>query len=186
MAGPGFFKDSLGDLDAPIDWEESNVSLFKKKKLRVTIRYEDGSHRDYFIKLKKAYRIKIKKGDYIIVPKAISQGKNPTIEYYFNNPWPIGFKHENSKLNPTELWSKGDFKLLPEQIQTILTNTTIDSETLQAAFNSNWLKSMYARPGLTPKTIIIIIIIIAVVLLIILQATGTADIIGFFTHSGGK
>ena len=180
-----YLKDAMGDLDEPITWEESNISFLKKNKVRVILRYEDGSHIDFYVKLGSSYFITIKKRKYILIAECISNGKNPTIEYYFNNPFPIGFEYELSSLTPSQLWDDPDLNIVPKDLVPILTDVTVDSETLQSAFNSNWLKAMYAKPGLTTRSILLIGGAILVVVLIILQLTGVVDVVGWFTGASG-
>ena len=178
-------KESLDDLDQPINLDETNVSFLKKNKIRVIIRYEDGSHATYYAKLGSSYYITIKKRKYLIIPKCFSKGKNPTIEYYFNNPFPIEFSYESSKITPFELWQDPEKKIIPEDIKTSLASICVDSETLQNAFNSNWLKSMYAKPGLTTKSLLIIGGAIFIAILVILQVTGVVDVIGWIQGTTG-
>lgn len=180
-----YIKSALGDLDEPITWEESNVSFLKKNKLRVVLRYEDSSHKDFYVKLGVSYFITIKKRKYVIIPECISNGKNPTIEYYFNNPFPIGFVYEISKVTPEQLWNDPDMSLVPKDIIPILTDVKVDSETLQSAFNSNWLKAMYAKPGLTTRSLLLIGGGILIVVLVVLQLTGVVDVVGWVTGAVG-
>lgn len=173
------------DADQPITIPENVSNIKKKGKLRVTLHYEDGSYKDFYLKLKSDYYITIKKKKYIIIPNCIERGKQPTIHYYYNNPWPIQFMHTKSNLSALEFWSKEMRDLMPEDVKQTLALVTIDAGVLHAAVESDWLKSMYARAGITTKVILLIIGAIVVVILILLQVTGTVDILGWISGAAG-
>lgn len=174
-------KESLMGLDQPISIEESSTSFFRRNKIRVLMRYEDGSHKTFYAKMGQAYFITLKKRKYVVLPECFSKGKYPTIEYYFNNPFPIKFTYESCDLTPSQLWKNPDLKLIPKELVPILTSVCVDSETLQSAFDSNWLKSMYSKPGLTAKSLLFILGAIMIFVLVMLQVTGTVDVMSYIT-----
>lgn len=173
-------QEAWRDLDEPLELPESASAVRKKGKLKVTIIFEDGSYKEYYKKLGVAYFFTIKKRKYLVLPECIMRGKNPSIIYYFNNPWPLKFEHSISNFKAIDLYEKEIKDILPADIKIFLMNAYIDAEVLQSAFTSNWLKAMYAKPGLTTKAIIIIMVVIVVIVLIVLQVTGAVDVIGFF------
>lgn len=173
------------DLDNPIEIPE-NISRFRKKgKLKVVLHFEDGSYKEYFVKLSSDYYITIKKKKYILIPKAIERGKQPCAHYYFNNPWAIKFEYVPTTLNANELWSDMLKDQVPKELLATLAKVSIDSGVLHQAIESNWLKSMYAKPGITTKSILLIIGAIIIIILVLLQVTGVVDVLGWFTGSGG-
>ena len=173
------------DADRPITIPENVSNIKKKGKIKVTLHYEDGSYKDFFVKLKADYYITIKKRKYLLLPHTIERGKQPSIHYYYNNPFPIEFKHTKSDLDALEFWSEDLKEVMPQEIKTMLANVTIDAGVLHTAIESDWLKSMYARAGLTTKAILLIIAAVVVVILVLLQVTGTVDILGYITGAAG-
>lgn len=177
--------EAWNDLDEPIEIPE-NVSRFRKKgKLKVVIHFEDGSYKEHYVKLSSDYYITIKKKKYLLVPKAIERGKQPCVHYYFNNPWAIMFTYVPTTLKASELWSKMLKDQVPKELLETLAQVSVDSGVLHQAIESNWLKSMYAKPGITTKAILLIIGSIIVAILVVLQITGVVDVIGWFTGSAG-
>lgn len=183
MSSKSMITDTWQQLDEPLELPDSVSNIKKKGKLKVVIHYEDYSFKEYFVNLSHDYYILIKKKKYLLMPEAIIRGKQPAIHYYFNNPWPILFKHLRSDLKASEMWSEKIIKQFPEHIQEMLTSVIVDASVLHAATDSDWLKSMYSRPGISAKTLIVIAVVILVVILVILQVTGVVDVVGFFTQS---
>ncbi len=172
------------ELDNPIDITEVRGYL-KKGKVRIIIIYEDYHHKEYFKGLQDDYFLTIKDRKYIILPECITRGKNPTIMFYFNNPYPIKFKYERSKLTALDLVPIKKIDEIPELRKNELANMYLDATSLHAAFSSNLMKGLYADSGSwTGKGLIVIAVILLVVVLIILQMTGAVDILGFM--SGGN
>lgn len=181
MAITDQIKESAEDLDQPISSE--GLNLFKKGKFRIIMIYEDLSIKEYYRKFSISYFITIKKRKYLVIPKCILRGKFSTIIYYFNNPFPIAFDHQTTQMSALDLYNDDTKKLLPENIQSALGVTMIDSEVLRSAFDSNWLQNMYYQKKVTWKALLIIFIVVFVVILIILQVTGVVDVFGAL--SGG-
>lgn len=150
------------NIDIPFSWR-----FFTKGKIRAILIYEDGTYSEHRVENSKDYTIKIKKRIYFLVPKCIIRAKISTIVYYFNNPLPIyfGFKHSELKFETEYLKNP----------------IVIDSSNVRTIMESNLINKIYDSGGLTTKTFIIIAIIFIVVIFIILQASGTVDILGFFT-----
>jgi hypothetical protein len=176
-------KQSWEDLDQPVDIESSS-SWLKKGKIRIIIISEDKSYNEYYKKFGQSYFFMIKKRRYLIIPSCILRGKNNTLVYYFNNPFPVNFIYENTQMTALDLYDKDMKKLLPEDIKLSLANTMIDGEVLRAAFDSNFLQNMYYQKKLSFKVIIIIVIVVFIIILIILQITGVVDVIGMLTGGG--
>jgi len=173
------------DMDRPLEIPENISNIKKKGKLKAVLHYEDGSYKEFFIKLGADYYITIKKKKYLLIPQCIERGKQPAIHYYYNNPWPIEFMHTKSNLTALEFWSKKLRDLMPEDVKETLALVKVDAGVLHAAVESDWLKSMYARPGITTKMIILIIGAVLVIILILLQVTGTVDILGWISGAAG-
>jgi len=181
----GILKEEMQGLDDPIELPEKAAKLWKKGKLKVIIHYEDKSLTEHFIKLKNDYYITIKKRNYMVLESCIIRGKHPEIHYYFNNPWPIDFKHQASPLKASEHWSDDFLQRLGPGYKETLAQVKVDSSTQQAAINSDFLKSMYARQGITTKQLLIIAGVIIFIILVLLQVTGVVDVMGWLTGSGG-
>lgn len=169
-------KESWQDMEQPLEFE--GYSFLKKGKLRIIIIFEDGSSKDYFQRFGQSYFFTIKKRKYLIVPDAIVKGKNATLIYYFNNPFPVKFIYENTQMSAIELYDKDMRDKMPIALKTMLANTMIDGEVLRAAFDSNFLQNMYYQRKITMKAIIIIVLVVFVIILVILQLTGVVDIMG--------
>jgi len=179
-------KDIFGGLNKDLDKEVEfgyKVEFFKGGKLRVIIINEDNSAREFFRKFPKSYIIEIKGRDYFATPSCILRLKHPTLAYYYNNPFPIGFKYEASKVTALSLRSDEAVRQLEklpggdEELKR-LANVTIDAELLKTAFNSNAFRLIYARDGMNTRTLLMIIGAVVVGILVILQVTGMVDIIG--------
>ncbi len=167
-----------------------NLDFMKWGKIRCVIIFEDGSQKDFYKKLTDPYFVEIKNRYYLIIPKAIIRGKPSTITWYWNNPFPLFFEYERSKLTGMDLYEANDEKLkevlaLSEIEKLTLTNVKIDSESLKAVFSNKFFRGLYGSEGLVTKNFIIILIVVVVVVLIILQVTGVVDVAGWLGIKGG-
>lgn len=171
------------------------ISLFKKGKIKFVIHFEDGSYRDYYKKMKDDYGITISDHYYLVVPKYMTFGKYPTMDYYYNNPMPIALLHESTKFTAAMLQEKKDrnndgildkreLQRFEEQ-KDMKANVYIDARALKVAFNSNLINKMYAENKVPAKVIIVIVIVAIVALIVILQLTGKIDIFGFLAGKKG-
>lgn len=182
------FKDITGTeayrgLDETLP--EIETGWFKKGKVKVIIIYEDLSYKAYYKKFKNDYVFTIKKKKYMIIPDRLIIGKNPMIIYYFNNPMPIKFMFEYSKITADKLRSKAQLGQLKDYERENLAKITIDAEALNSAINSNLISKMYGTSGLTAKSLIIILVVVAVIVLIFLQVFGVVDVIGMLSGRAG-
>lgn len=154
-------KEITRDIDEPV--KVGDTGLFKKGKYRVFIIYEDLSYRDFKVKLKESYIFTIKKKSYLVVPECILRGSNPILIYYFNNPYPVGFKYESVK----------DYKKVHSA-------PVVDASNLRSVLTSNLINKMYGST-MSIKNILIIVIVAFIIVLVILQLTGTVDVVGLLT-----
>jgi len=122
--------------------------------------------------------ITIKNKKYLIIPKCILRGKFNTFIYYYNNPMPINFKYENSKLSSKILYSDDVYSKLPDNLQMSLADTYLDAKALQVAFTSNLINKMYSENKMSTMNWIIILVVIVVIILVFLQVFGVVDIFG--------
>lgn len=167
-------KETLTEgIDEPF---KSGISLFKRGKVRCVLIFEDGSFSEYWKKLTDAYFMTIKKRKYLIVPKCIIRGKYPTIVWYFNNPSPIFFEFERSKVTALDFRTKDEQKLLTTEQKHLLAKVYLDSEGLDSAFDNSIMKGFYSGGGTTVRRILIIILVVAVLILLILHFTGVINI----------
>lgn len=173
----------LDELDHPLP-TQGGKGWFKKGKLRVIVINEDYSFREFFCRYPESYTIELKKKTYVVVPKAIIRGKFPTIMYYYNNPFPIGYDFQYSKVTALDLRDDPEqVKKMTEEQKTLLANVDIDAETINLAFNTRVMRGLYSNSFITPKFIIIVAIIFIVVVLLVLQLTGVVDVWGLLTGS---
>ena len=179
MSKKGVFEGMTADLDEPIP--SGVMDLFRRKKMQCRIIYEDGSYTDFYKKFGKSYTITIKKREYLVNPRCIIRGKRPSITWFFNNPMPINFDYQCSKLTAKELIEPAKLKKLTEEKKEILANIKIDSEGMHSLFNTRLMQGLYTNKGLTVMSLIIILIVIAVIILVILQVTGTIDLQGIIS-----
>ena len=181
MAVKDFISKQLEDLDHPLA-PQTGGGWFKKDRLRILIINEDMSFREYFMKYPDSYSLDIKNKSYILVPKAIIKGKFPTLVYYFNNPFPVLFVFEYSKVTALSLRSDpAQLVGMTKEQETILANINLDAETINLAFNSRVMRGLYSNSVLTPKLILIIFIVVVVIIMVVLQATGLVDFWGAIT-----
>lgn len=173
------YSETTKDLDQPIN--TGLFEYFKKGKLQCRIIYEDGSYIDYYKKFSKAYIITIKKRQYLVVPNCILKGKRSMITWFFNNPFPINFAYQPSKLKALDFVHTDKLKTMSKESKSILAKVDIDSESMNAMFNTTLIKGLYDKPGMTMKSFIIILIIIFIIILVMLQLTGQIDIMGALT-----
>lgn len=169
-------KDLTKDIDNPINSE--GLEFLHKGKIRIIIINEDMSYSTYFRNLPKSYMFTIKRKNYIIVSKAILQGKNPTIIYFFNNPCPLFFEFQKSDLSALDLRTEEQINLLPEDKIITFRNTILDAESLNIAFTTHAMKGIYSENNMTARNIIIILVVVCVIVLVFLQIFGVVDIIG--------
>lgn len=167
-------REYVDELDTPIEYEKTG--LFKRNKFRLIIINEDQSCRDYFKKFPLSYLFKVKKKAYVLVPKAVIKGKNPTLVYFYNNPWPLFLKFEYSKVTALDMYHSEKQKQLSEEQKVMLKNIVLDSDSISAALNSRFLQGLYQKPGLSAKWIILIFLVIGVMVLIFLHAFGVINI----------
>lgn len=174
------FKDTvrnwLVEADQPLPDFSGDWSIIKAGKIRVIMHYEDKSFKEIFIKLEDGFTTVINKKRYFVLPECISSGKTPTIEFYFNNPFPIKFDYEKTKLTSDKLYSEKELAKLEESERYTLANTFIDSSSLQAAFSSNLINKMYLENKMTFSNLVMIIAVSGIVILIILHFTGVIDL----------
>lgn len=173
-----FINEQLKELDTPL---KLNTSWLKNKKILLIIINEDGSANEYYKNYPESYIFEIKKLSYVLVPKCIIRGKIPTLVYFYNNPFPVLFDFEYTKLTAYDLKTSEQLEHIPESEKTTLKNTHIDAQTLNLAFNTRIMKGLYYENNITPKAIILIIGAILIAILIILQVTGVVDVWGMLT-----
>ena len=154
--------------------------------MRIVMLYEDKSQSTYFLKLSKPYTLIIKKSTYVVIPECIVSGKYPTLYYYFNNPLPIKFAYERSKVSSKDLYDKHQFDKLPLSKQHTLATTFIDAKALNVAFSSNLINKMFDEGRITTKNVIIILVVIVIIILVFLQIFGVVDVMGMLSGSASK
>lgn len=94
--------------------KEFYTGWYREGKYRILIFYEDLSYKEYYFAIKDDYKFSIKGKDYMIVPNRIIHGKYSTLIYYYNNPMPIKFEYEYTKLTSEDLYDKEEFMKLAE------------------------------------------------------------------------
>lgn len=186
MGTKKFIEDQLEGLEVPIKKSGFFSNYFKKGKLKVIIIYEDMSYKTYFKNFPKSYFLDIKKKSYLVVAKTIIKGKYPTVLYFYNNPLPLFLEYEISSLSSLDLKTDEQKKELRENEEVILKNVFLDSEAVNIAFHTKFLKGLYDSAGFTYKSLIIILIVVAVIVLFFLQIFGVVDVIGAISGAGGK
>ena len=191
-------KEYGAELDKPLPDIPlmERITLFKKGKIRFVVHYEDGGYAEYYKKMDDDYGVTIKEHLYLVVPKYIVYGKYPTLHYYYNNPMPIYFEFQATRLTAAMLQEKKDTNndgILDkrelqrfEQQKDMKANVYIDARALKVAFNSNLINKMYAENKLPTKVIIILVVVALIIILVILQLTGKIDIFGFLTGNAKK
>ncbi len=168
-------KELSEDLDKPA--EIKFEGFFKRGKYRIIIVYEDNSYKEFFVKIKAPYIMKVKGRDYLINPKCIVKGKNPMLIYYFNNPFPVMLEYRQSKLTALDMADPKFVNKLNQTEKENLAMIKIDTEGIHSAFSSNLIKRLYEEKGfLTVRNIIIIAVVFLIISVIILHATGVIDI----------
>lgn len=174
------------ELDAVIE-SPFQSSFLKKGKYCFRIIYEDTSFRDYYKKIKNDYTFRIKKHTYVIVPDSITFGKNPTLTYYYNNPFPIKFRHKKTKITALSLQPKDSLNDVSSSIKQSLATTYVDSSVLDTLISSDIIRKIFSEGQFTLKTFLIIfgviVLVVGISLLIWAQMTGRIDIRTMF--SGG-
>lgn len=177
-------KDSLSEINEPMPLGESGFSIFKKGKKKIMIIYEDLSYQEFYVKMDD-YVFTVRKKNYLIVSDAFIRGKkfDMTI-YYYNNPLPIKFKHEVSKMSTKNLDKVGYAKIKSETDKQ-LASVTLDAKALKSAFDSNILHKMYFEPSpFSTKNMLIILVVVAIIVMVILQGMGVIDLTSMFV--GGR
>jgi len=172
------------NLETPVEWGETRTGFFKKGKIKIVIHYEDGSYLEYWRKNKEDYTISINKRKYLLLAVAIEQGTNPSIHYYFNNPAPIIFKYQSSKISAINMYEKDDIQTMSKGLKHSLATTFLDSSTLHSALTSNLLTKMFSNQGLTLKGWLILMGGTLIIILVVLQLTGVVDVIGMISGGG--
>lgn len=175
----GEVKDQIKELDHPVT--TSGWNPFKWGNLRVLIINEDLSFKEYSVKFPESYVIDIKKKYYIVVPKCVIRGSSPTLIYYYNNPFPIEFIFQRSTLTPLDFVPEEKLKVMADSQKTILSNVLMDATGLKLAFDSEIIRGMYEKKGVTFKAVLIIIVVIFIIVLVMLQVFGVVDVMGFLT-----
>lgn len=170
----------LGDLDEPVIIGKGG-GMFSKGGLRVIIIGEDNSAVEHFIKWPKAYVIEILNKSYFLLPRCVLRMKDPTIIYYFNNPFPVEFVFQHSNVSALDLYDGPSKAILDEEIKTYLASVFIDSDVVQLGFNNRFMKGIYGYSGLTMKNWLFIGGAILVSILLLLQLSGKVDVIGNLT-----
>jgi len=150
--------------------------IFKKGKIQCRIIYEDGSYKDYYKKFSKSYTIEIKKRMYFVTPRCIIRGAKPCITWFFNNPMPINFDYQPSKVTAESLVERSKIEKMSDEQREILANIKVDSEGMQSLFNTRLMQGLYAQNSMSVKSMIIILIVLGVIILVILQLTGKIDL----------
>lgn len=172
-------KDQIKELDHPV--QTSGWNPFKWGNLRVLIINEDLSFKEFSVKFPESYIIDIKKRYYVVVPKCVLRGASPTIVYYYNNPFPVEFMFTRSSLTPKDFIPVDRLNKLADEQKSIVSNVFVDAMGLKLAFQSEAMKSMYEKKGVTFKAVLIIVIVSFVLILIMLQLFGVVDVMGFLT-----
>lgn len=168
----------LGDLEEPVIIGKTG-GWFSKGALRVIIIGEDFSAYEHFVKWPKSYVIEILNKSYFLVPKTVLRMKSPTVIYYYNNPFPIGWNFQYSEVTALDLYSGEARDQLPDEMVTYLANIIIDSDTVQLGFNNKFMSGIYnQQTGLSLKNWAFIVGGVLVTVLLFLQLSGKVDIIG--------
>lgn len=178
-----FIDKQLQELDTPLT---ASSSVLKKKKIRLIIINEDLSFSEKFLNYPSSYVFDVLDKSYILVPKCVIRGKYPTLIYYYNNPFPLFFVYERSKLTALDLRNNEQILSMNDHQKTILANIFLDAEALNLAFNTRVMKGLYANKGLTAKHIIIILVVVTVIILVFLQVFGVVDVMGMISGSAKK
>lgn len=182
-------NDIMEKLKQPAPEIESN--LFNKGKFKIIIIYQDLSIKTYRRNLKNPYYFTVGERDYLISSKCIIRDKNPTLMYYFNNPFPIKFEHSPSSMTSQKIMEKLkesrdeddiDIKKNWKEIQTTI---NYDASTLHTLNTTNVINKMYNDGGKTMGDWMILIGGIAIAVLVILQVTGQIDIMTYISGTGG-
>lgn len=173
-----FISEQLKELESPIS---TQTNWLKSRKIRLIIINEDYSFKEFFCNYPNSYTFELKNKSYVLVPKAIIRGKYPTLIYFYNNPYPIQFIFQYSKLTAYDLRTEDQKSYLSEHQKTILQNTLLDAETINLAFNTRIMRGLYAENKFTAKNLIIILIVVSVIILIFLQVFGVVDVWGLIT-----
>jgi len=175
MKKPKIIESLTEDIDKPLPLKDA-WSFLRNGKARIIILYEDNAYKELYRKLKEDYIITIKEKKYMIIPKCIIKGKYPTLIYYYNNPMPINFEGQASKISSKMLYDPKSFSQLDDEMKNTLANTYIDAKALHVAFTSNLINKMYSENKMSAKNWIIIIIVVMIAVLIILHFTGVINI----------
>ena len=178
-----FISEQLKDLDNPV---LVNSGFSFRKRLRLIIINEDLSYSEKLVNYPRSYVFDVYKRSYLIVPKAIIKGKIPTLVYYYNNPYPIQFDFEYSKLTSLDLRTDKEKLQLSDHQKTLMANIPIDGEILHLGFNARVMRNLYAVGGVTGKQIIIILVAVSVIILVFLQVFGVVDVWGMITGANAK
>ena len=177
MAKNGMIQNVMNDEPIP----SGLFDIFKRGKIQCRIYYEDKSYSDFYKKFDKTYTITIKGRDYFVIPECIIRGKKASICWFFNNPMPINFDYQPSKVSALDLVEQAKKDEMSSKEQQILANVKVDAEGMNSLFNTRLMQGLYSQGGLSVKSMIIILVVLAVVVLVILQASGVVDIQGMIS-----
>jgi len=174
-------KGMIQDLQSDEPMPSGMFDIFKRGKIQCRIYYEDKSYTDFYKKFNKTYTITIKGRDYFVIPNCIIRGKKPSICWFFNNPMPINYDYQGSKLSALDLVEKAKKDDMSDKEIQVLANVKVDAEGMNSLFNTRLMQGLYATGGLSVKSMIIILVVLGVVILVILQATGVVDVQGMIS-----
>lgn len=183
-----FISEQLDNIDTPLITSKFGFfqKIFKGGKIRVFLINEDNSYKEYYKKFPKSYLLTIKKKGYLFLSKCLIKGKFPTICYYFNNPYPLNFVYEISQLTAYDLRTPEQQTALSKETRSILVNTPLDAETLNLAFTTRVMGSIYGTSSFTAKHLIIILVVVAILVLVFLQVFGVVDVMGMISGGAKK
>lgn len=177
-------ESTIGNIDGPVDFN-TGLDFIKKGKVRVVIIYEDRSYKEYFVKLKADYAFTIKNKKYIIYPESIVFGKHRTIYYYFNNPLPMHFAWQKSKLTAADLRSQETLDTYKKDVQDRLASIPVDGSMVHQMVENQVLKHLYDQNSMNARGYIMVAGAVLIGILVVLQVTGTVDVMGFLQGSTG-
>jgi len=186
MGTKKFISEQLESIDSPIKKTGFFSNWFKKDKIKIILIYEDNSYKEFYKNFPKSYFFDIKNKSYLLVPKCIIKGKNPTIIFYYNNPLPLFLNYEMSKLSSYDLRSEQQKNLLREEQKTLLKNVYLDSDAINTALHTRFLKGLFDYGGFTYKSILIILVVVVIIIIVFLQIFGVVDVVGAISGTAGK
>ena len=172
-------KETLSDLNDPVEFDQLS-GAFKWGKHQIMIIYPDNSYKIYKLKINNKLKFSIKEKDYIIIPKCILRSRKKLfIAYYFNNPFPINFKWEGSKLTSKDLYTNDQLKEIDDQEIELLAKTVLDAASIHSLLSTNVVKGLYPKTGIKQIFWVVLAIVGFIMFLIILQLLGFIDLYSF-------